>query len=215
MLPALLVAVVVAYLLGSIPTGLWVVRRFAGRDIRQTGSGRTGATNVLRTAGKLPALVVVIVDIGKGVLAVLLGQVILGLAGVDHAYQPLFDSLTAFAAIAGHNWPVFAGFRGGRGVATGFGTLLAINPLVALITLAFGAVLIIGSDTVSLGSIGSAAFSVLVMWLRGDHSYMPYVVLGAAIVIVQHRDNIQRLLAGNERRLGLRDKLFGRFHPHA
>jgi len=122
-------------------------------------------------------------------------------------YRPLFDTLTAFAAIAGHNWPIFAGFRGGRGVATGFGSLVVINPIVALLVIAFGALLIVGSDTVSLGSIGGSAISVLLMWLGGDHAYMPYVLVGAVVVISQHYDNITRLLAGKERRLGLRERI--------
>jgi len=209
----LVLSVVAAYLLGSIPTGLWLSRRLTGQDIRQLGSGNTGATNVLRTVGWRAALPVVVFDVGKGLVAVLLGRLLAAVFGLDPELRPLTDSLTAFAAIAGHNWPLYAGFRGGRGVATGFGTLIAISPTVALVTILLGAVIIVGTDTVSAGSLGGALIAVLLMSGFGDHRYLPYVIVSAIVVVLQHRGNIYRLVHGTERRLGVRDKLLGRFLP--
>ena len=206
-----LAAVVVGYLLGSIPSGTLIGKRVAKVDVRQYGSGKTGATNVLRTAGRKAAAMVIVLDILKGVLAVVFAGLI-----VSRDYLVVGDfglgvitaqCLAALAAMAGHNWSVFLRFRGGRGVATFFGGLIALCPVVALFG---GEVIIIGvglSRFASLGSIAGAvgAYTILVPLtiLNGfPIEYLVYALIGTVAIIVMHRDNIVRLISGRERKLG-------------
>ena len=137
--------IVGGYLLGSIPFGLLVGYLWLGRDIRDSGSGKTGTTNVLRTAGKLPAALVMIADIAKGVVPGLIGRYVFDSDGVAAA--------GAVACVVGHIWPVFAGFRGGRGVATAFGGILGLSPLLALLFPLVGALLVVPTRYVSLMSV--------------------------------------------------------------
>ena len=137
--------VFIGYLLGSIPFGLVVGYIWLGRDIRASGSGKTGTTNVLRTAGKLPAALVMAADIGKGVVPGVLGRYVFDSEGAAAA--------GALACVIGHIWPVFAGFRGGRGVATAFGGILGLSPLLALLFPIVGVVLVIPTRYVSLMSV--------------------------------------------------------------
>jgi len=203
--------VVIAYLLGSIPVGLLVLRYSNRVDIRKFGSGKIGTTNVLRTAGKKMAAITALLDIGKGALAITLAGLIVGNSGAyigDFAIGAYAAKmLAAIAAVAGHIWPVFLKFRGGRGVAVFFGNLLVLSPMAAL---SGGAsLLLIAGLTryVSLGSIiGSVAtyiiFSYLVIAKGLPVEYLTYVLIGTLIIIAMHRDNIERLVAGKERRLG-------------
>lgn len=205
------VVVIIGYLLGAIPFGRLIGNRIAKVDIRDYGSGKTGATNVLRTAGKKAALLVVLLDIGKGALAVILAGLIVGrgyLVVGDFGLGVLFAQiLAALAAMAGHNWPVFLKFKGGRGVATFFGGLIALSWMVALFG---GEVMLIGASLtrfVSLGSIAGvvATFVILVPLtvLSGfPIEYLAYTFIGSMIIIVMHRDNIVRLISGKERRIG-------------
>ncbi len=203
--------ILVGYLLGCIPSGLIVSRWKAKLDIRDFGSGKTGATNVLRKLGRNPALMVIGLDILRGSLAVLLAGIIIGadflLIGEFGVGLLLAQVVGALAAIAGHIWPVFFGFRGGRGVATFFGGLIALSPVAAI----FGAeVLIIGaglSGFVSLGSIAGAvgAYAILVpltLWNAFPVEYLIYALAGSLLIVYMHRENIKRLLKGKERRLG-------------
>ncbi len=203
--------VVLGYLLGSIPFGLLISRRQAKVDIRQYGSGKIGATNVLRTAGRKSALLVFVLDILKGVLAVVFAGLIVGseylvVGGIGFGSM-VAQVLAALAAIVGHNWSVFLRFKGGRGVATFFGGLVALCPPAALIG---GEIAIIGAGLtkfVSLGSIAGAvgSYAVLVpLTILGGFplEYLFYALVGAIIILVMHRDNIARLLAGKERQLG-------------
>lgn len=203
--------ILVGYMLGCIPSGVVVSRWKAKLDIRDFGSGKTGATNVLRKLGRKPALVVIGLDILKGSLAVLFAGIIIGadflLIGEFGVGLLLAQVVGALAAIAGHIWPVFFGFRGGRGVATFFGGLIALSPVAAI----FGAeVLIIGaglSGFVSLGSIAGAvgAYAILVpltLWNAFPVEYLIYALTGSLLIIYMHRENIKRLLAGKERRIG-------------
>lgn len=203
--------IIMGYLLGSIPFGLLIGRRSAKVDVRQYGSGKTGATNVLRAAGKKAAALVVILDVAKGVLAVLFaGLIIRGdylVVGEFGLGMLVAQVLAASAAIIGHIFPVFLKFKGGRGVAPFFGGLIALCPAAAIFG---GEVLIIGAGLTKFASLGSIAgvigtYAVLVPLtiLSGfPIEYLAYALIGTIIVIVMHRDNIVRLVKGKERKLG-------------
>ncbi|NLW07166.1 MAG: glycerol-3-phosphate 1-O-acyltransferase PlsY [Clostridia bacterium] len=189
-------ALVFAYLIGSIPTAYVVGRYIYKFDIRRRGSGNIGATNALRTMGTVPGLVVLGVDVFKGVIAVWLGQAI---GGAQLA------ALTAILAIIGHNWSIFLEFQGGRGVATAAGAALAMAPQVIFWAVLIWITVIILTRYVSLGSIIAAAITPFMM-LFGQYPW-PYVLftfVGAALIIYRHRPNINRLLAGTEHKLGER-----------
>jgi glycerol-3-phosphate acyltransferase PlsY len=203
--------IIMGYLLGSIPFGLLIGRRSAKVDVRQYGSGKTGATNVLRAAGKKAAALVVILDVSKGVLAVLFaGLIIRGdylVVGEFGLGMLVAQVLAASAAIIGHIFPVFLKFKGGRGVAPFFGGLIALCPPAAIFG---GEILIIGAGLTKFASLGSIAgvvgtYAVLVPLtiLSGfPIEYLAYALIGTIIVIVMHRDNIVRLVKGKERKLG-------------
>jgi glycerol-3-phosphate acyltransferase PlsY len=205
-------AVLIGYLLGSIPFGIIIARMTTKTDIRQVGSGKMGTTNVLRTAGKKPAVLVLILDMAKGALAVLIaGLIFSGDYAVVGSHwlwlKPSAQVMAAFAAMAGHTWPVFVKFKGGRGVATFLGGMVVICPPAAL----FGAeVLIIGAGLtryMSLGSIAGAVSTYAILApltiMNGfPVEYLAYSLTGALFIIIMHRDNIARLLAGTERKLG-------------
>ncbi len=193
------IIVAVSYLLGSIPFGLLAVRLLRGLDLRQIGSGKTGATNAARALGTGGFIMVALADTAKGVLAILLVRTLGG--------DPIFDVGAALAAVSGHIWPLFAGFRGGRGVATAFGALLVMSwPAALLCLLVFCAVLYV-SRYASLGSIAAATVTasalLVLVWLQyHPTAYAAYATAGLALLLLQHRDNIRRLLAGTERKFG-------------
>lgn len=205
--------IILGYLLGSIPFGLLVGRGKAGVDIRQYGSGKTGATNVLRTMGKKEAAIVAFLDLWKGVLAVVFAGLIVGgdcLMVSDSSFWWLLRSaqvMAALAAMAGHVWPVFLKFRGGRGVATFFGGLVALCPVAALFG---GEVLLIGAGLTRFASLGSIAGAVgtyailapLTIMNNFPIEYLAYALIGIIIIVVMHRDNIRRLVSGKEHKLG-------------
>lgn len=191
-----LVAVAAAFLVGAVPVGYLLGRAWAGRDIRAEGSGSIGATNVLRTLGRAPALLTLALDILKGYLAASLGGALAGADGL---------AVAAVAAVAGNCWSPFLRFRGGKGVATGLGALLRLAPLAALAALPVFAVVVATTRWVSLGSLLAAAcvpLGALLLGARGAAVLAAVAI--AALVFVRHRDNIGRLLAGNEHRLGER-----------
>ena len=186
-----------AYLLGSIPSGYLAGRWCAGIDLRQLGSGSTGATNVLRQVGKGPALVVLLVDILKGTAAVRLA------AAVPATATPLGLVAAGLLALAGHIWPVWLGGRGGKAVATALGVLLGLVPAVGLACLGVFLTVLTISRIVSLSSV-TAAVALPLLMLAGA-APAPVLVLGvltSALVVWRHRSNLQRLLAGTEPRLG-------------
>ena len=188
-----------AYLLGSIPWGYFFLHWRRGLDIRDHGSGRTGMSNVLRTAGGRVAAAVLLLDLSKGMLVVLLSRELIGTTGAE-----VFAGLLA---LIGHNWPVFLNFRGGRGIATGLGGLSVMAPIPAAIAAAAFIPVTLISRYLSLGSITgvvTAFLSLLALILIGMYSstYIWYAFIGGGIILWQHRDNIQRLLQGTERRLG-------------
>ncbi len=211
MIAKFVAVIIIGYFLGSIPFGVLIGKRFAKVDVREYGSGKIGTTNVLRVAGKKAAALVAILHISKGALAVLFGGLIVGRNYLVWGNFGLglmsAQVMAALAAMAGHNWSVFLKFKGGRGVATFFGGLIALCPVAALFS---GEVIIIGaglSKFVSLGSIAGAvgAYSILVPLtiLNGfPIEYLVYALIGGMAIIVKHRDNISRLMAGKERKLG-------------
>ena len=210
-----LAAIVAGYLLGSIPTGVIVSRVFGGSDPRLKGSGKTGATNVLRTLGRGPAAIVVLVDFFKGVAAVLLAHfVIFGAiahpgvsAGNWVILRDSAEALASIAALLGHNYSVFIGFKGGRGVLTGTGAMTTMSPLTTLFAAIAGLPAVFLTRYVSLGSILGAAMAgsfetFLTITGRDSWPHCVFIVAAAIIVIISHRDNIQRLRTGVERKLG-------------
>jgi glycerol-3-phosphate acyltransferase PlsY len=191
-------AVAAAYVVGAVPIGFLVARAFGVGDIRRHGSGNIGATNVLRTLGRLPAIITLLGDIAKGYAAV-------ALAARLGAGDPAVTAVGAVAAVVGNCWSVFLGFRGGKGVATGLGALLRLSPLATLAAVPVFLVVATTTRFVSLASLLSAAWVPLGAWaLGGPRASVIGAFVVAAIVIVRHRDNIARLRAGTERRLGER-----------
>ncbi|MDN5293305.1 MAG: acyl phosphate:glycerol-3-phosphate acyltransferase [Eubacteriales bacterium] len=191
-----LLVVIVAYLIGAIPTGYLVGRRLGGIDIRRYGSGNIGFTNVLRVLGPGPGIITLLGDVGKGFLAAKLGFVTGG---------PNLAIITGLTAIAGHSWPVYLGFKGGKIIATGFGVLLALAWQVALLALALWLIVFLLSRYVSLASI-VAAVSVpvsMVIW-RESVGLILFGLVAAAVALYKHRDNIRRLRQGTEHRFGRR-----------
>ena len=196
-----LVLVLIAYLMGSIPMGVVVARVTGGTDPRTIGSGRTGGTNALRALGRGRAAIVVTGDLLKGAVPVLLARYVTG--------DPLVEVLCGAAAVAGAIWSVFAGFRSGRGVGTGVGTMLVIQPVAVLLATPVFIGVILLTRYVSLGSlIGSAAMfpAMLLVLLVVPETPLPYVIytaVGAALIWLAHADNIDRLIHGTERKFDL------------
>ncbi len=195
------VLIVLAYLMGSIPVGSLVARRVGGPDLRSVGSGRTGGTNALRALGRKWAAVVVLGDLLKGAVPVLIARYVTG--------EPLIEVLCGSAAVAGAIWSIFAGFRSGRGVGTGVGTMLVIQPIAVILATPVFIIVILVTHYVSLGSLlGSAAMfpAMLLVLLVVPETPLPYVLysaVGAALIWLAHADNIDRLLHGTERKFDL------------
>ena len=185
---------VIAYFLGNFATSYIVSMRSAKIDIRQHGSGNAGATNVLRVLGAKAAALTFVGDALKGVIAVLLGKYLAGSYGAI---------LAGLFVVIGHNWPVLLKFKGGKGIATTIGSMLAINPLVVLVVFAIGVVILITTRYVSLASImGMTIFPILMIILRQPPEYIGFSIVLAVLAIYRHRANIQRLLKGTESKLG-------------
>ena len=188
-----------AYLLGSISWGYMLLQWKMGVDIREYGSGSTGMANVLRTGGGKAAAAVLALDVGKGVLAVVIARVVIGTTTAEVA--------AGLIALMGHNWPVFLQFKGGRGILTALGSLAIMTPVAAVLATAAFLAITARSRYISLGNVIGVfigAISILVLALAGWHSstYMLYGFPAGAMIIWQHRDNIQRIRQGKERRLG-------------
>ena len=188
-----------SYLLGSVPWGYLLLRLHTGEDVRDYGSGRTGMTNVLRTGGGKIAATTMALDVAKAALAVLLARAVIGTTEAD--------VVAGLLVLVGHNWPVFLQFRGGRGILTGLGGILMMAPIAAAVATVTFLIINLVSRYVSLGSVVGVTIGCLFMvalTLVGMYSgvYAVYAIIGGAIIIWQHRDNIQRIRQGNERRLG-------------
>ncbi len=182
-----------AYLLGSIPFGVVMARMFGLGDIRKIGSGNIGATNVLRAGNKLAAFLTLVLDAGKGAFAVLLARATLG----EDAAQ-----LAGFMAFLGHCYPVFLGFKGGKGVATWLGTLLALAWPLGLAAVGIWLAVVAITRISSLGGLVGAALSPLMAWLLGLPGMWALLVALALLIFLRHRHNISRLIAGQEPRIG-------------
>lgn len=207
MLIVLMLVVVFAYLLGALPSGIVVGKLYRGIDVRQYGSRRTGATNVLRTLGPGASAIVLVADVAKGAIAVLVARWVLGQTLPWAA--DVGAVLASLAALAGHNWPVYVGFRGGRGVAVAAGSMAVLLPIATVVALAVGFAVIATSRLVSLGSLAATLIgaAVIVSWVALQLAPPPYLLFGGvacAVIFFQHRDNIARLRTGTERRLGQR-----------
>lgn len=208
MLPRI-IFVAVAYLLGSIPFGYLLIKYVftSGEDVRQIGSGGIGATNVTRRAGRTAGLITYFFDVAKGVAAVMLMKLV---AGDDY----LWIGAAAVAAIVGHIFPVFLGFRGGKGVATGVGVYLALAPYAVLTTLVLWALIVYFSRYVSLGSIiATAAVPFWTLLYYGLLQPSPHLkalviigIIGCALIVAKHHENINRLIHGTENKIGARVK---------
>jgi glycerol-3-phosphate acyltransferase PlsY len=193
MVTVLLIAV--GYGLGSIPTGLLIARWQKGVDIRQYGSGNIGMTNVLRAVGKRAAALTLVGDLAKGLIPVLLARAWL--------ISPWAIGLVALAAVVGHMYPLYAGFHGGKGVATTLGAFISLLPGPLLIAFVVWAVCVALRRQVSLGSLAAAAALPIVALLwRAPSAYVLYALMAAALIWYHHGENIQRLLAGTEPSIG-------------
>lgn len=189
------IVAIIAYLFGSIPTGYLVAKRLFGIDIREFGSKNIGATNMFRTFGPKPALIVLFIDVAKGALPVLLTQIMLP--------ENVFASLLAGAlAVIGHNYTCWLNFKGGRGVATSLGVVVTLMPWGAFIVLVIWALVVYVTRYVSLASIIGAICAPIISWHFGyDVKVQIFIAIMAFLVVVGHKDNIKRLLSGNENKI--------------
>ena len=179
---------------GSVPSGLWLVQAFHGIDIRNYGSKNIGTTNVFRTVGPKTALLVLIADAFKGILAVGIMSYLF--------HNPLLDVVTALGALLGHNYSLFLGFKGGKGVATALGLLIFMMPKVAVASFGIWLVCVLLTRYVSLGSIMAAIFTPPLAWYLGYPSaYVIFSVVAAFFVVLRHKENIHRLLTGTESKI--------------
>lgn len=201
-----IIVTIIAYLLGSISFSVIISKKMAGFDVREKGSGNAGTTNVLRTVGKKASIITLICDILKGVIAILVAYIV-GLIMKDKVDKALLIELAGIAVILGHTFPIFFGFKGGKGIATALGVLMMTNWNIGLICLVFALVLMILTKMVSLGSIAAAIlFPVLIIFMPHnaylvDGNYIIYSILLAVLVVFNHRSNVKRLLTGTENKI--------------
>ena len=189
-----LLGFVLGHVCGSVPSGLWLVQAFHGIDIRNYGSKNIGTTNVFRTVGPKTAVLVLIADAFKGILAV-------GIMSYFF-HNPLLDVVTALGALLGHNYSIFLGFKGGKGVATALGLLIFMMPKVAVASFGIWLVCVLLTRYVSLGSIMAAIFTPPLAWYLGYPSaYVIFSVVAACFVVLSHKENIHRLLTGTESKI--------------
>ncbi len=204
-----IIVAIIAYLIGSINFSVIISKKIAGFDVREKGSGNAGSTNMLRSVGKGAAALTLLCDVLKGVVAILIAIGIGNL--VQSADKGLLVQIAGIAVVIGHTFPIFFGFKGGKGVATSLGILLMTNWQIGLICLVFALVLMALTQMVSLGSCAAAVlFPVLTLFIK-DHyivaeggSYFIYSVILAVIVLYNHRSNIKRMLNGTENKLSFK-----------
>lgn len=196
----IIVALIAAYLIGSLSFGLMAGKLLRGIDIRQYGSGNTGSTNIQRTLGTVPAIIVLLLDVGKGLAAVLLARALTGAPGVE--------MLAGVLSVLGHNWPLFHRFKGGRGIATSIGVLMGLSWQVLIIAVAVGMFIIAVTRYVSLGSIiGMLLVPILMLFFDLPTLHILFGAVLAVFAVWRHRQNISRLLAGTENKLGKKTSL--------
>jgi glycerol-3-phosphate acyltransferase PlsY len=189
-----MMSIIISYLLGSISFSYFIAKIWMGIDIRNYGSGNAGATNVLRVLGTKPAIIALLGDALKGIIAVYLGK----LTGDESIML-----LCGLAVVIGHNWPIFLKFKGGKGIATSLGVILTISPLSSLILIIIGVLIIYITRYVSLGSITSAIILPFIFYmLHKSGYYLIFALVLTFLALFRHRSNIQRLLSGKESKLG-------------
>lgn len=198
---------IIAYLLGSISFSIIFSKKFAGFDVREKGSGNAGTTNVLRTVGKKAAILTLICDCLKGVLAVLIAFIASKI--MENLDGSLLVQLAGIFVVLGHTFPVFFKFKGGKGIATSLGVLLMVNWQIGLICLVFALVLMALTRFVSLGSIAAAIlFPVLTVFIHTNYlvngNYIIFAIILAVLVVFNHRANVKRLLEGKENKLSFK-----------
>ena len=208
---AYIIVGLVAYLLGSISFSIIISKKMAGFDVRERGSGNAGATNMLRSVGKKAAALTLLGDALKGVAAILVAVIVGAIA--KNSDKALLVQIAGILVVIGHTFPIFFGFKGGKGVATSSGVLLMTNWKIGLICLVFALVLMALTKMVSMGSVGAAIlFPVLVIFIDTNFivtegsGYFLYSILLAALVAFNHRSNIQRILNGTENKLSFKKK---------
>ena len=210
---AYIIIALIAYAIGSVNFSVIISKKMAGFDVRTKGSGNAGSTNVLRTVGKKAAIITLVCDILKGVVAIL-AALLIGLFAKE-ASKAILVEVAALAVVLGHTFPVFFGFKGGKGVATSLGIILLVNWKIGLICLVFALTLMALTRMVSLGSISaSVLFAVLTMFITDsyvagiehDFSFVIFGILLAAFVIFNHRSNLKRILNGTENKLNFSKK---------
>ena len=198
---------VVAYLIGSINSSILISKAVMGKDIRESGSGNAGATNMLRTMGKKYAIITLVIDILKGVVALLLAML-----AIKFGAYAVSMYIAGVAVVVGHNFPVFFGFKGGKGVATSLGVILLLDWKIGLITLVIALAIMAISKYVSLGSVMAALVFVIIQIVvmiatdSFDITRLVCVVILGGLLIIRHRANIKRLLNGTENKLGSKKK---------
>ncbi len=204
-----IIIAVIAYMIGSINFSVILSKKIAGFDVREKGSGNAGTTNMLRSVGKGAAFITLICDILKGVIAILIAIAIGTISGTTN--KAILVQIAGIAVVLGHTFPIFFGFKGGKGVATSLGILLMTNWQIGLICLVFALVLMILTQMVSLGSCAAAVlFPVLTMFIHENFiveegsGYFIYSVILAAIVLFNHRSNINRMLNGSENKISFK-----------
>lgn len=204
------IALIVAYLLGSIPSAVWIGKRYYGVDVREHGSHNAGSTNTLRVLGAKAALPVFLIDIIKGSLSVVAMSVMARLAGVAADTTEILKIVAVFVAVIGHILPIFASFKGGKGVATLLGAVAALSPLAVAVTFAVWLVIFIIWRYVSLASmVAGLCFPVIVALLPSSNGSIPLKIFSgvvALLLIITHRKNIGRLLSGTESKTTFKSK---------
>ena len=212
---AYIIVAIIAYLIGSVNFSIIISKKMAGFDVREKGSGNAGTTNMLRSVGKKAALITLICDILKGVVSIGIAMIIGNI--VKNLDRELLLQIAGIAVVLGHTFPIFFGFKGGKGVATSLGVLLMSNWQIGLICLVFAIVLMALTRMVSLGSCTAAIlFPVLTLFINQNYTvlsegkngnvYFIYSVILAIIVLYNHRENIKRILSGTENKLSFSKK---------
>lgn len=211
---AYIIVTVIAYLIGSINFSVLISKKMAGFDVREKGSGNAGTTNMLRSVGKKAAVITLVCDILKGVVSIVIAIIVGNIA--KNLDRELLLQIAGIAVVLGHTFPVFFGFKGGKGVATSLGVLLMSNWQIGLICLVFAVVLMALTRMVSLGSCAAAVlFPVLTLFINQHYTvltdgksgrvYFIYSVILAIIVLYNHRSNIKRILSGTENKLSFKN----------
>ena len=203
------ITAIIAYFIGSVNFSVILSKKMAGFDVREKGSGNAGTTNMLRSVGKKAAALTLICDVLKGIVAILIAMFIGWAFKVEN--QSLLVQIAGIAVVLGHTFPIFFGFKGGKGVATSLGILVMSNWQIGLICLVFGVLLIALTRMVSLGSCAAAVlFPVLTLFITDNYivsqgsGYLIYSIILAVIVLFNHRSNIKRIMSGTENRISFK-----------